>query len=209
VFLVYPYALSFICVSFFILGYLSLGEVLQRRLSSAPKPFIVDLVIDYVYALPFIAILSLLWCVFLFLNKKKDHDLTSSLITTFQDMSLYLMMIAVKYYTYVNLAIIAYEDEYKIMPLKESFEFMKKHKEGFLVTLKRSGLFLAFCLIGALVFFIWNERFHWVHSKMIGITIGVLMVAQFLFALLSEQLMILAYFIKTRHPESRVNDILG
>ena len=206
--LIYLYLLSFICFSFFILGYLALGEILQRHFSRARSNFVVDMVINYIYAIPFIAILSLVWIIFLFLKDDKNKDIPSSFMNALRRFSLYGLLIILKYYTYINLAIIAFEDRHRNIPFRESFQYLKNERGNLFFIWFRSGAIIGIPFLIGAGLVAWNQKFNFIDSRIPFAIFGISFVLFFLWGLLSEQLSFLLYFIQSRHKECKIENLI-
>lgn len=203
----YPYVLSFICFSFYVLGYLVLGELLQRKLSLAKRNILVDLGIDYIRAIPFTAILSLVWIIFLFTKDKEDRNLPTSFLNALRRFSLYGLFIIIKYYTYINLAIIAFEDKRITISFRESFDFFRKERINMLLIWVKSGFIFGIAFLISSILMMWNEKFNFMDRKILMIPSGFLFLFAIIFGLFSEQLSFLLYFIKTRHKECNLGEL--
>jgi hypothetical protein len=204
--IIYPFALSFICFSFYILGYLTLGEILQRKLSVPRRNILIDLIIDYIYAIPFIIILSFLWIIFIFIKDKEDRNIPSSVMTALKRFSLYALPVIFKYYTYINLAMIAFEDR-KTYSFKESFNFFVRERAQILGIWFRAGIIAAIPFLLTAILMMWNYKFHFIDEKIPAAIGGIFLLLYFLFGLLSEQISFLLYFVATRHKECNVNQL--
>ncbi len=201
---IYFYILSFICFSFYILGYLSLGEILQRRFLKVNKNFIFDMIINYVYSIPFIAILSLIWVILLFIKDEKSKNIPSSFLNAIKLLSIYGLFIILKYYTYTNLAIIALEDKYKGIPFKESFQYLKKERTNLFFIWFRSGALVAFPFLIIIGLGLWNLKFQFMNTLVLSMLFFSSLVLFFFWGLLSEQLSFLFYFLKSRHKDIKL-----
>jgi hypothetical protein len=205
--LIYPYLLSFICFSFFILGYLALGEILQRCFHRAKNNFILDMIINYIYAIPFIAILSLVWIIFLFIKDDKNKSIPSSFMNALRRFSLYGLLILLKYYTFINLAIIAFEDRHRGIPFKESFQYLKSERGNLFFIWFKSGAIIGIPFLIGVGLVAWNEKFNFIDSRIPFAIFGISFVLFFLWGLLSEQLSFLLYFIQSRHKECKIESL--
>ena len=146
--LVYSYLLSFIGCSLYVLGYLTLGEIFQRKMRTHRHNIFTDLVIDYYYAIPYIAILSVLWIVFIFTSGRKENETRlESIASSLRSFSIYALLITMKYLTFSSLAMIALNDR-RNHSFKEASEFMLKHSQGIVNVWIGSGYYLMFIFIG-------------------------------------------------------------
>jgi hypothetical protein len=205
--LIYPYLLSFICFSFFILGYLALGELLKRYFHRTKKNFIVSMAINYIYAIPFIAILSLVWLIFLFIKDDKNKSIPSSFMNALRKLSFYGLLIMLKYYTSINLAIIAFEDRNRCIPLRESFQYLNSERENLFFIWFRSGAIMGIPFLISAGLVAWNEKFNFMDNQILFAIAGISFVLLFLWGLLSEQLSFLLYFIQSRHKECNIESL--
>lgn len=207
-FILYIYLLTFICFSFFILGYLALGEILQKRLFKIRKNFLIDMSINYIYAIPFIAILSLVWIIFVFSSDEEDHHyIPLSITDALRSLSLYAIFVVLKYYTYINLAIIAVEDKYIKIHFRESFEFLRNEKENLFFIWFRSGAIPAVLFFITLWLYMWGKVLNLINPIIFIILFIGSFLLMILWSLLSEQISFLLHFIKTRHKEINIDKL--
>ena len=204
---VWFFVLSFICFSFYILGYLLLGEILQRKLSVSKKNIFIDLIVNFIYAIPFIIILSFLWAIFIFVKDKENRNMPTSIASAIKSFSLYALLIMFKYYTYINLAIIVFGDR-KRCSLRDSFIFFKKERIQLLSIYFKSGFIFGAIFLFMSILALWNEKFHIIDETIPWAISGISFILFFLFGLLSEQISFLFYFIKIKHQECDLNKLL-
>ncbi|MFW6015540.1 MAG: hypothetical protein ACOCRK_03820 [bacterium] len=203
---IYFFTLSFICFSFYIVGYLTLGEMLQRKISVPKRSIFIDLILDYIYSIPFIIIISSVWVIFIFIKDKNNRNIPSSIITGLKRFSVYSLLIIFKYYTYINLAMITFKDK-KTYSFKDSFNFFIKERAQILKIWFRSGIIVAIPFLVSAVLIMWNSKFHFIDKKIPIIIGGIFLLLYFLFGLLSEQISFLLYFISTRHKGQDINKL--
>ena len=97
------YIYSFICMTIYMLGYLVTGEILQRMFHKAKRNFLLDMIFNYLVAIPFLLILTLLWVIFaLSADKKRDQSPSIRIWQSLRSLSLYALFVGFKYYTYIN-----------------------------------------------------------------------------------------------------------
>lgn len=195
---VYFYFLVFMVISFFMLSYMAVGEILQRKFSKAKHHFAIDMLLDYIVAIPFIALFSFVFILFLFRKREKRENLVLYYTKT---IGWFAGIIALKYFIYLNLAMIAFEDRFKWVNVKEALQLLKQEAGAFYKIFINSGLILATIAFNALMLTIWNEHFQIVSQQKLMLSAGVLLLAAFLFGLFIEQIAFLMHFIKMRHPQ--------
>lgn len=197
----YVYTLSFISFSIYILGYLATGELLQRAVSKAKRGFMADLLIGYLTAIPFVAVLSLLWIILLFISDEQRRRPLPSKVSGLVQTVWYMLFVGFKYYTYINLAMISFGDAQLRPSMGSAYEFFKKERANLFWIWFRSGLLVAMAFFFGFSIFMLNEKFHFMNEA-IAVLIGLLsLIVPIFFGLFSEQISFLLYYIKTRHPE--------
>lgn len=195
--LLYVFVLSFVCTSLFIMGYLILAEIMQRRQQKARHYMLVDMVINYFYAIPFIIILSIFFIIFVFIGNKENQSTPSSIGDAFRSFSVYALLIVLKYYTYINLAIIACEDHHQSIPFRTSFEFFDKERKSLFFIWCQSGLVFVFASALIFVSIPWIEFFGG-SSMWTLIAYIIALFLWILWGLMVEQISFLRYFLEKR-----------
>lgn len=205
------YVYSFICISIYMLGYLLTGEILQRMFGQAKRHIIIEMVWNYIYAIPFLLILSLLWVIFaLFTSRDKVQNMSIRIWHSLKNLSLYALYEGFKYYAYINLAKISFSDRAMSVYSKESRSLFSKNKIQLLKIYFRAGAIMSLFLIIGLIFFSWNIKFHFLEFLDQNTKVGIYLwfvVSTLLMKLFSEQLAILFYYVKTYHPEDSFEKI--
>lgn len=209
---------SFLMFSIFMVGYLLIGEFLQRRLLGAKRPWILELIVGYIWSIPLIIILSFFWLLFAFslLMKSKQKEDGSSVFSDifnikdfFLRLSFYIWFTAFKYYTYANLAIIALEDRTLVYSFRRSSEFLRNHTLP-LASIWFHNLLLSvapvafwFLFVGPLrAFFHLESWLSYDTFVSIGVALMFLMYVYLPFGFLVEQICFLLYYLKATHPEA-------
>lgn len=202
------YVYSFICMSIYMLGYLLTGEVLQRMFKKAKKNLLSDMAFDYVIALPFLLILTLLWVIFaLTATRRREASLSITIWNSLKNLSFYALFEGFKYYTYINLARISFSDKAVGVHSKEARTLFSKNKIQLLKIFIRRGALLGIPLVIWMIVVSWNNKFLFLDQSIVS-SIGIwLVVSMLLLMLFSEQLAILFYYVKTYYPENSFKQI--
>ena len=188
--MLYFYIISLIIFSFYVLSYLTIAQLIKKRFLHKEEPFIPNLIINFILAIPFVLILSFLWVLFFFTPKRKG----------FRKFFLFLFLIVFKYYTYINLANIVFKRKKSFI---ETYNYFKDEKSDLFLTEIRGGfiamiifLITSFVLITIIIL---NESFDFLNYTTKS-AFGLIIIALFFFAILSkfysEQVYLLMNYIR-------------
>jgi len=127
---------SFITLSILLIPYLILGELYQKRIKGSSSNIIFQIIIDFIYAVPYLIIWSFLWVIFMLSATKEKNR-----INTLKSLSILVIISAFSYWTYYSLAKIAFDDKRTLFPAKGPITFYKKNWKGVLSIWVRSGFY--------------------------------------------------------------------
>lgn len=190
VYISYYFIIIFINFSIYMLGYSIIGEYFQRKFGKPKKLLLIDLILDYIFSIPFIIILCTLYLIFLIAPKKADklQELLSKI-------SLFGLYLTFKYFTYLNLAVISFEDKRFYQSIIESKKFYIKYMKEFVKIYLDSGLmFASLVLLGFSIISI-NIKFDLVNLNNLIFYYGLFLFIYILFRLFSEQVMVLILYL--------------
>lgn len=195
-FLLYIYILLFILFSFSFLSYLSTAELMKRISGGKGGFFIFNVIKNYIYAIPFILIYSILWLVFFILHssrEKENERFPNKIISTLKDLSLYMFITMIRYFIFINLASKIFEN--KGFSFKDSVNFLIERKTKFFFIFIDSGVIflipLGIMLLS--IFFVFPFSQSLMHNLITPLLI-VFFVSWILFRKFSEQIAILILF---------------
>lgn len=215
------YILSVIAFSIYLLGYLAIGEVMQRKLRSKNRNIITDLVFDYWNALPFAMILAAIWIAAVLLSmRKQGGSVGETLGSTIRNLAFGTALEFTLYFTYVNLAIIAFEDKKATYSKDKAFEIFKQErrqifglwsKSGVIFALVWGAFFLAYMSTAVGAAFLTggqSGKFDILFENYLIPIFGILLALTFMVKLFIEQVSVLIYYVKTRHPEYNISRLV-
>lgn len=206
--ILYVYACLFITISIYMCGYLFIGEVFQRKYSKPKRLFIIDLVIDYIFAVPFIIILTIFFLLFLLLSQSGKKKKDGGVDFNFRSFPVYIVCLIAKYFTYLNLASIAYEDERFITSIKKTFNFFKENAKDLLLIFAKNGMIFLYPVFIGLNLFVWDFVFM-IDPNIIYLIIGAIFGMFFLYRLFSEQIILLIFYVTKIKNNEEIKDFEG
>lgn len=203
--ILYVYLNIFITISIYMLGYLTIGEIFQRKYSKPKRLFIVDIIIDYICAIPFIIILTLFFLIFLLLSQTGKKSKEGSFNINLQSFSVYLIFLISKYFTYLNLASIAYEDERFITSIKKTVTIFKENIKDIVMIFAKNGMIFLYPIFISLLLFVWSPSLK-INTDFLLMFIGFLFGIFFLYRMFSEQIILLIYYVNNIKNKGEIKD---
>jgi len=204
------YALSFACCSFQSLGFFASAELLQRKLLNKPRNFFWDMIINFVFAIPFIAIQALLWVIMILaLLRDEDDDekipriekFTFNMIQTVFVAGLYAFIVGFQCFMAFNMAGIAMHEKRRYS-LREATARLRKEGKGIALGLFTSEIILVYLALACYLFPViaWLYRFG---LGELGAMIGFLAVALlWQWSIMVEHLSLLLLYLREEAPET-------
>lgn len=129
---------SFIILSILLLPFFILAEIYQKRIKGSSSNILYQIMIDFIYATPYLIIWSFLWMIFILTAKKRENRIDT--ITSF---SILAIISAFSYWTYYSLAKIGYDDKRKLFPAKDPISFYNEKGKQILAIWVHSGFYFA------------------------------------------------------------------
>lgn len=207
-FVIIFYTFSLICMSIYMIGYLITGEVLQRMFKLQKRNFILDMILNFLYSLPFLLILTFLWVIFALLaNRDNNRSMSIRFWHSLQNFSLYALFEGFKYYTYINLARFSFSDIHTHVYSSESRKLFTENKASFLKIFIRSGVLGGLLFVAWLILYSWNDKFQFFPEYIANWIVVWSAATMLLLKLYSEQLGVLFHYVKLYHPENSFEKI--
>jgi len=205
------FLLGFICFSFFVLGYLLIGGILKRHFKREKNNFLIDIFFCYIVAIryfvlllaiPYVALLHFTWV--LFIHRYSTIWDIEGLEKSF--------LVRLKYYLYINLASIAFEDKHTYTSFEMSSQYCEDEKDHlFFIWIDRTPVTIpTYFMFSFFCFGVWNRVLNLVHTSFTGLVLKIMVIlffVSFLLRLLYELIYFLFYFIHSRHQECHLTTL--
>lgn len=177
-----------------------IGEILQTRLSEK-KFSTFEVVQDYFNSFPLIIILTVFGALFMFIAKVNDNK--RGIGPFLSVLGAKLSMDVLRNFTAINIGIIAIENKSLFYSIRESISIMAKGALKLASINISSGIFLFVFFLLACALFLQSQN-------MVYFILFLIVTVLFLIAFyISEQIAILRFIIKERHPGVDVKKVFG
>lgn len=195
----------FVILSIILMPFLILAEIYQKRIKNTKSNIISQVIIDYIYSIPYLAIWSILWAIFIIVTwlqgKEKDKVKIIS-----QWSWIFLFIKAYSFWLYYSLASIAYDDKRTLFPAQSPIKFYKTNRKNIFQSWLHNTLifFIPFALyILFYMLFMIPVYFRLISSETASILFknitiyfwGFSMLFFFVWIIISAQLNMLNYYI--------------
>lgn len=185
---------SFVAISLFNVGFLLVAEYLQLHILKQKRPsLVIDLIVDYIHALPMIFLMSILWVLYAVVASVSREKSKKSVLAV-----VHTAIVVLKYYTFTNLSLVAVREMRGLKSFSEAAQFMRSNYRSFIMIWFRKGitilpvfLFLAFGLWG------WSEALpQWQATMQLAAVVSIAVLLLLTLAL--EQMAFLLHVIGKR-----------
>ncbi len=199
------FTFGFVVFSIICTTYLTIGEILQRKLSKAKNNFFIEIIADYVKALPFIITLSIFWVIFILVSAykepKRKPDIMLRVVENIKKNALklfsYALFTAVKYYVYLALASIAISDSSLKSSIYDAWNIFKEKRFRLIMIWIRSGAVFGIVF----VLFLFGSFASGLPIPTVAPIIAAFFLLYLLSSMMIEQISILLVFVSLKYPK--------